>query len=156
MSKISDKGASHHERPLSIRWRRYYDQMTHDANDQHPVDIAVDKCLGATVTRAQIVRLQERLLAKLGSETAPYLELESLLNEYQREREKCFFDLGYEYGVVESQARTKRAEMRVPREAEILSQELRAQILKARVPAIETMLVLLESAWALAVEQRNG
>jgi hypothetical protein len=155
MSKISDKGASHHPGRFSVRWCRYYDQIPRVADDRHPVDLAVDKCLGDSVTRARIVHLQQRVLSTLGAESGVYLELESTVNERQREREKCFFDLGYEHGATEIHAQTKLGSLRLSRESEAFGNELRGRIVRANIPSIETLLVLLECIWRMVATQRE-
>lgn len=154
MVKISDKGASHHPGRSSVRWRRYYDEIQRVAEDRHPVDLAVDKCLRDSVARVKIVRLQERVVAALGPECHTYMELESLMNDSQREREKCFFDLGYEHGAVEKQAELKLNVTKLSAQAEAFGKELRGRIINTNVPATEAILVLLECVWRMAVAQR--
>ena len=117
--------------------------------------MAVDGCLGDSVTRAQILRRQERLLAALGNETALYLDLEATINEHQREREKCFFDLGYEHGSVERLAEVRRGALNLSMDADALSKEIRGQLVHTKVPSAEAIVVLLECVWALVQSQRE-
>jgi hypothetical protein len=155
MNKVSDKGASHHPGRFAVRWRRYYDQIHRGPNDQHPVDEAVEKCLGNVTTRAKIVRLQERVSAAMGADASTFLELESLQTETQREREKCFFDLGYEHGSVEAQAKAKLGSVGLSRESEAFGREVRTRIVNANLPASEAIVVLLECVWRMADGQRR-
>ena len=156
MSKISDKGASHHPGRFSVRWRRHYDPIPRVVDDRHPVDIAVDKYLGDSVTRARIVQLQERVVSALGSESGSYLELESLVNERQREREKCFFDLGFEHGAAEKQAEVRLAALKLSRASETFGREIRRHIIDMSIPSTEALLVLLECVWRIAAAQRTS
>lgn len=155
MNKISDKGASHHPGRFAFRWRRHYDQIVQGCDDRHPVDVAVEGCMNDSVARARIVRQQELLLAALGKESALYLDLEATINEHQREREKCFFDLGYEYGSIERLAEARRGVLNLSLDADALSNAIRGQLIHTKAPSVDAIVVLLECVWALVQSQRE-
>ena len=155
MVKISDKGVPHHPGRFSVRWQRHYDRIPHGADDRHPVDMAVDGCMDDNVTKAQIVRQQERLLSVLGKETALYLDLEATINEHRRERERCFFDLGYEHGSIERLAQMRRGILSLSTDADALAREVRGHLIHTKAPSAEAILVLLECVWALMRNQQE-
>jgi len=98
-------------------------------------------------------QLKTNLLKALGSDSKSFLELEALSNDERREREEAYFNLGYEYGATSIRHRVMRqmAGRAWPNRLEHVAVRLRDEVLQAGLSSSETLLVLAESLWVLAV-----
>jgi hypothetical protein len=115
MSKISGRGAGHHTGRPSPHIRSPFDRIPRASDGRHPVDVAVDKRLGDRVRRKWIVKLQDRIMVVLGSHSGLLLKLESMINEQQRDRERCYFVIGYEHGATEAHASSRGGAVAIER-----------------------------------------
>jgi hypothetical protein len=125
-----------------------FDRIPRDSNGQHPVDVDVDKQLRNRVRQRWIIKLQDRIIQLTGVHSRLFLKLESMLAEEGRERERCYFNVGYELG--RSAAREDNGRRRPHQErAAILVNELRAKAHKEGIPPRELMNELLRCALSI-------
>ncbi len=153
VSKISGDGPKDHARRPFRRMGSPFERISRAPDGRHPVDIAVDNRLSHGARRKWIVKLQDRIMVVLGSHSGLFLKLERMLNEQQRDREKCFFDVGYEYG--ETEANAGGGEASPSNRVELLARALRERILQENIPANEITVALLQCALAVAKSQRS-
>jgi hypothetical protein len=125
----------------------HFERISRAPDGRHPVDVAVDKRLSGGVRRKWIVKLQDRIMVVLGSHSSLFLKLDRMLTEQQRDREKCFFDVGYEYG--ETEANAGGGESGMPERVERLVRTLRERILQENMPANEVTVALLRCTLAV-------
>ncbi|MGE5785256.1 MAG: hypothetical protein ACM3ZE_11730 [Myxococcales bacterium] len=155
MSKLSDAGARHQWRHPSVHSLSSFDRIPRGHNDRHPVEIAVDNRIGDRVRRKWIVRLQNRILALLGPNSGVYMKLEAMLNEQALDRERNFFNVGYEYGMAEH---TVAGQMRLQRplsRAEQLVRDLLRQAFDEQISRKEVVAALLRCALSIVDSSRN-
>jgi hypothetical protein len=150
-SKISGDGPKDQARRSFQRLGSPFERISRAPDGRHPVDIAVDKRLSHGARRKWIIKLQDRIMVVMGSHAGLFLKLERMLNEQQRDREKCFFDVGYEYGQTDANAGEASTSNRV----EMLARALRERILQENIPANEVTVALLQCALAVAKSQRS-
>jgi len=79
-----------------------------------------------------------------------------MLNEQQRDRERCYFAIGYEHGATEAHAASRGGAEEPPSKAELLARALRERILEENIPANESTVALLQCALAFTESQRTG
>lgn len=157
MSKISGRGAGHHNGHPTPRSRSPFDRIPRGQDGRHPVDIAVDSRLGDRVRRKWIVKLQERIMVVLGSHSGLLLKLESMMNEQQRDRERCYFVVGYEHGATEAHASSRcGGAAQPPTRVDLLARALRERILLENIPANEATVALLQCALAFTESQQTA
>jgi hypothetical protein len=155
MEKMSGHGAGHHAKRNSMRGISPFERIPRVTDDRHPIDIAVENRLGDRVRQKWIVKLQERIIELLGAHSGLFLKLEARLNEQQRDRERCYFNIGYEHGVVDTHALARSGLPPVPPRAETLARSVQELMLQANLPAVEAILALLQCAWAMAETHRT-
>jgi hypothetical protein len=119
--------------------------MEHPIEEGHPIDNAVARRVRHVAQRKQLLRLQDRVLARLGEERKPFLELEELRGCVSAEREEAYFNLGYEHGLADERARDRRG----AESALAVATELRERIIQAQLSPREAALGLLECLWAI-------
>jgi hypothetical protein len=122
----------------------------------HPVDMAVEARLRHSALRKRMSELRARVVAAILDPRA-YLELEELSTDERRDREEAFFNLGYEYGASDVRHRVVRQMTGtiVAGRLEHVASRLRDEIFQAKLSRDETLLLLVESLWMLALPSRR-
>ena len=127
--------------------------MTRPVHDEHPVDVLVAQRVEHDERDKAIVRLQGQVMRGLGAGSGTYLALEKLMSEQSTEREKAYFDVGYEYGLGEGLVRARRGDSTLSEAADAFGRELRQAIVERDLPPLHMLQVLLECAWLVAREE---
>lgn len=126
-----------------------YERVMHDLEEQHPVEVMMAIRLPQTALKESIREAGDEIGDALGDKEALWLELESLLNQRQAEREEAHFDIGYEFGFAagraEALAQLSPSANDGTRE---LAELLRVTAKRSPLPAHATVAALLETAWA--------
>lgn len=122
--------------------------MEHPTEEGHPIDSAVARRVRHVAQRKQLLRLQDRVLARLGDDRKPFLELEELRGCVSAEREEAYFNLGYEHGLADERARDRRG----TEKALAVAIEIRERIVQAQLPPQQAALGLLECLWAVVAD----
>lgn len=148
MSKLSDAGAQHQSRRPSARGLSPFDRIPMGSDDRHPVDVAVEHRIGDRVRRKWIVKLQSRLVTLLGQHSGVFLKLETIMNEQSRDRERCYFNVGYEHGSAEAFARSRRRLQSHGRAEELVTEFLQRSF-REELPKHEVTAALLGCALSL-------
>lgn len=144
---------------MSIRISNFshYARIENVQGEEHSVDSIIARRLPQKKLRCRINKATENLLKILGNQKTLWLQLEELLNEYCAHREHAYFDLGYEHGLTAGRAEALRAigktgvrnfPTRVSRD---LADHLRDIAVQSGLSMPLTMVVLLETAWAIAL-----
>ena len=134
--------------------RSYFKDLARGDEPEHPVDVALEGRLPQAQLLRRIRSLGNRLLTSLGEHRSLWLTLESLLVEYHANRGETYFDLGYEHGAAAARAEAK--ERGVLSKAErALATHLRNLVVQSELRARERLLVLLDTAWALARDEEH-
>ena len=154
MSKLSKQQPTHQKKSRAARARNYYREMERPPEDGNPIDAAVKRLVPQKGVQKRIVRLQEQVQAKLGKDTQPFLDLETLRNDVGDEREEVYFNLGYEHGHTAASTRARKG-LALSKETEELARDILERTVQAQLPPIETMLALLDTLWAVAVTERG-
>jgi hypothetical protein len=102
MNKVSIRPEGHNRKAAG---RNHYEALRRPDLERHPVDTAVEARLFHRAVRRRVIQLQERIKSALGNDVQPLLQLDALLNDERAEREEAYFNVGYEYGAVESTTR---------------------------------------------------
>jgi hypothetical protein len=149
MSKISKR------RQARRRARRgdYYSKMRRDPDEASPVDLAVERRLRHAAQRRHIRRMMEKLLNELGGSSKTLVELQDLVADVQTERERTYFNIGFEQGVAAALARS-RLEPVLGKAAADLATELREQVVHAGLSEPQVTLALVDVLWAVAAARR--
>jgi hypothetical protein len=121
--------------------------MEHPTEEGHPIDNAVAQRVRHVAARKQLLRLQDRILARLEDDRKPFLDLEELRGCVSAEREEAYFNLGYEHGLADERARGRRGQEKTL----ALATEIRERVVQAPLPPRQAVLGLLECLWALVV-----
>lgn len=129
---------------------RAYEDMDGDANEEHPVDVLVDRRLDHAALRRRIRAATDRLMEALGEEQDLWLRLEELLGEQRLDREAAYFDIGYEHGRAAGRAEALAdGRPRASTAYRELARRVREAAVNASLPPGQTASALLEVAWAL-------
>jgi hypothetical protein len=150
MSKVSIRPEGHNRKPAG---RSHYEALRRLDLEKHPVDTAVEARLYHRAVRRRVVQLQERIKVALGADVQPFLQLDALLNDERAEREEAYFNVGYEYGAnaVRHRVLSEMARRAWPKRLDVVAAHLRDEVMQAGLSSSETLLVLVESLWVLAV-----
>lgn len=155
MSKISGVSPGHHNRP-QLRAVPPFDRLVAGPDGRNPVDVAVESRVGNQVRQKWIIKFQDRILELLGKNHANlYLKLEAKLNEQSRDRERCFYNVGFEHGVAEGAAASEKRLQGPPSLSELLVRDLLQRIIEEQVPANEVTAALLRGALSI-VDSSQG
>ena len=130
----------------------YFKDLARGDEPEHPVDKALERRLPQARLLRRIRSLGSRLLTSLGERRSLWLTLESLLVEYHAHRGETYFDLGYEHGTAAAHAEAKGRGV-LSKAGLALATHLRNLLVQSELPARERLLVLLDTAWALAREE---
>jgi len=122
--------------------------MEHPTEEGHPIDSAVARRVRHVAQRKQLLRLQDRVLARLGDDRKPFLDLEELRGCVSAEREEAYFNLGYEHGLADERARDRRG----TEKALAAATEIRERIVQAQLAPQQAALSLLECLWAVLAD----
>jgi hypothetical protein len=149
MSKVSVRPRRHNLEGL----RNHYETLRRPDEEFHPVDKAVEARLHHGAVRRRLRQLQTLVMKALGAKSNSFLQFEALSNDERREREEAYFNLGYEYGATSVRHRVMRQMVgrTWPERLEHVATRLRDEVLQAGLSSSETLLVLAESLWVLAV-----
>ena len=129
-----------------------YAALGRERDDEHPVDLALERLAPLRELRARIRDAARRLAKALGERREPWLEVEALLNDYRVAREEACFDLGFEHGLAAGRAQAlRRTASPQDREALALADRIRDEALLAGLPAAAVVTALLKAAWALVL-----
>ena len=152
MSKVSIRPEGHNRKAVG---QSHYEALRRPDLESHPVDTAVQARLHHRAVRRRVRLLQEQIMRALGSDTKPFLQLDALVNDERAEREEAYFNVGYEYGSNAVRHRVLReiAGRVWPKRLEHVAAHLRDEVLQAGLSSSETLLVLVESLWVLAVRE---
>ena len=84
-----------------------------------------------------------------------FLQLDTLLNDERAEREEAYFNVGYEYGAnaVRHRVLSEMARRVWPKRLDVVAAHFRDEVMQAGLSSAETLLVLVESLWVLAVRE---
>jgi hypothetical protein len=136
---------------------RYYEELRRPDLEFHPVDTAVEARLFHRAVRRRIQHLQDRVISALGSDTKAFLQLDALLHDERREREEAYFDVGYEYGANAVRHRVLREMARGvwSERLERVAAYVHDEVTQVGLTPSETLLVLVESLWVLAVRRQD-
>ena len=150
MSKVSIRPGGHNRKPDG---RSHDEALRRPDLEKHPVDTAVEARLFHRAVRRRAVQLQERITRALGADALSFLQLDALLGDERAEREEAYFNAGYEHGANAVRHRVLREMARGawPERLEQVSAHLRDEVMQAGLTSSETLLVLVESLWVLAV-----
>ena len=150
MSKVSIRPEGHNRKPVG---RSHYEALRRADLERHPVDMAVEARLYHRAVRRRVIQLQERIKSALGTDAHSFLQLDSLLNDERAEREEAYFNIGYEYGAnaVRHRVLSEMAQRAWPKRLDVVAARLRDEVMQAGLSSAETLLVLVESLWVLAV-----
>ena len=132
--------------------RSYFKQLARGDEPEHPVDVALEHRLPQVRLLRRIRSLGNRLLTSLGERRSLWLTLEPLLVEYHANRGETYFDLGYEHGAAAARVEAKGRGV-LSKAGRTLATQLRNLAVQSELPARERLLVLLETAWALARDE---
>jgi hypothetical protein len=149
MSKISKRGQTRHR----ARRGDYYSKMRRDQDETSPVDQAVERRLRHAAQRRHIRRLMEKLVNELGGSSKTLVELEALVADVQTERERVYFNIGFEQGVAAALARS-RLEPVLDKVAVQLATDLRERVVHAGLSEPQVTLALVDVLWAVAAARR--
>ncbi len=151
MTKVSIRPRKLNRKSLA---RNHYEALRRPELEIHPVDAAVSARLRHGAVRRQVTRLQSLVLKALGADVTPFMQLETLWNDERREREEAFFNVGFEYGSrhVRHRVLQEMAPRPWPERLEHVAARLHDEVLQAGLSSSETLLVLAESLWVLAVK----
>ena len=155
VSKIPSNEALHHKRYPCAYGLTHFERIPRGSDGRHPVDVAVDDRIGDRVRQRWIVKLQNRIIELLGPHFRLYLGLETKIKDQCRDRERCYFNVGYEYGAAATRAAIKQAPKRSQQRAELLVTEFHTRLVQDRIPANEVTAALLQCALEL-VESHAG
>ena len=139
VSKISSDEALHQKSQPSAYGLTHFERIPRDSDGRHPVDVAVDN----------------RIIELLGPHSRLYLGLETKINDQCRDRERCYFNVGYEYGAAATRASLRQAPKPSQQRAELLVTEFQTRLLQDRIPTNEVTAALLQCALEL-VESHRG
>jgi hypothetical protein len=155
MSKVSIRPEGHNRKAVG---RSHYAALRRDDLERHPADTAVEARLYHRAVRRRVVQLQERIKNALGTDAPSFLQLDALLNDERAEREEAYFNVGYEYGANAVRHRVLREMVRRawPARLEQVAAHLRDEVMQAGLSSSETLLVLAESLWVLAVRSPSS
>jgi hypothetical protein len=155
MSRVSIRPEGHNRKAGG---RSHYHSLRRDDLEKHPVDTAVEACLHHRAVRRRVVELQDRVKRALGSDVQPLLQLDALQNDERAEREEAYFNVGYEYGANAVRHRVLRemAGRAWPARLEHVAARFRDEIMETGLSSSETLLVLVESLWVLAVRSPSS
>lgn len=149
LSKISSNDTSHQKRHPPGYGLTHFERIPRGSDGLHPADVAVENRIGDRVRQRWIVKMQDRLIELLGPHAQLYLGLEAKMNTRSRDRERCYFNVGYEYGVAATRASLRPSPRQSQRPAELLVTELHSRLLQDRIPASEVTAALLRCALSL-------
>jgi hypothetical protein len=152
MSKVSIRPEGHNRKPVG---RNHYEALRRTDLEKHPVDTAVEARLYHRAVRRRVVQLEERIKGALGAEAHSFLQLDALLNDERAEREEAYFNVGYEYGAnaVRHRVLSEMARRVWPKRLDVVAAHFRDEVMQAGLSSAETLLVLVESLWVLAVRE---
>jgi hypothetical protein len=131
----------------------HFERISRGSDGLHPADVAVDNRVGDRVRQRWIIKMQDRLIELLGPHSQLYLGLEAKINSRSRDRERCYFNVGYEYGVAATRASLRPSTRQPQGPAELLVTELQARLLQDRIPVSEVTAALLHCALSLVESQ---
>ncbi|MGE5785441.1 MAG: hypothetical protein ACM3ZE_12655 [Myxococcales bacterium] len=155
MSKLSDAGARHQWRHSSVDSLSPFERIPRGHNDRHPVEIAVDNRIGDRVRRKWIVRLQNQIVAFLGPNSGVFMKLDAMLNEQALDRERNFFNVGYEYGKADGTVAGQKGLQRPLSRAEQLVRDLLRQAFDEQISRKELVAALLRCALSIVDSSRS-
>lgn len=129
---------------------RAYEDMDGEADEEHPVDVLVDRRLDHAALRRRIRAATDRLVEALGEEHDLWLRLEEMLGEQRLDREAAYFDVGYQHGRAAGRAEALADGMpRASTAYQDLARRIREAVVNASLPPGQATSALLEAAWAL-------
>lgn len=147
-------GAKKQHRPKTTapQLGRSYREMGSEAEEEHPIDAAVERRLDHGDLRHQIRAATDRLMEALGEEQHLWLRLEELLAEYRHDREEAYFDIGYEHGRAAGRAEGLAAgQLRAAPGYRSLAQHVRETAVNSGLLPDLATAALIEAAWVLAL-----
>jgi hypothetical protein len=149
MGKIPGKGDAHQTQRPPSGGLSPFDRIPRDSEGRHPVDVEVEHRLKDRVRRQWIVKLQDRIIELTGTHSRLFLKLDNMLDEQRRDRERCYFNAGYEHG--QSAARDNSVRPNSPQQerARLLLREFKAQATKDGIPSRDVVVAMLRDAAAM-------
>ncbi len=105
----------------------------------------MERRLEHQAVRKHLIRLQNQILDRLGDDKQPFFDLEDLRNCMGSEREQAYFDLGYEHGIADELARSRRG----AKKPLALAEEVRERLVQADLPPRQAALGLIECLWVV-------
>ncbi|HEY5960499.1 MAG TPA: hypothetical protein VIV60_28295, partial [Polyangiaceae bacterium] len=96
-----------------------------------------------------IIKLQDRIIELTGAHSRLFLKLDSMLDEQRRDRERCYFNAGYERG--RAAARDNNMSARSPQQerAALMLREFKAQAVRNGVSPKDVTVAMLRDALAM-------
>ena len=75
-----------------------YDALAPEIVEEHPIDRMIERHSPQKGLRRRMRRATDRLASLLGDRRQAWLTVEKLWNDYRFDRERAYFDVGYEQG----------------------------------------------------------
>lgn len=145
----------HRRKTTAPRAGRSYRNMGNEAEEEHPIDVAVERRLDHGDLRRQIRAATDHLMEALGDEAHLWLRLEELLAEYRHDREEAYFDIGYEHSRAAGRAEgLAEGRVRAAPGYRSLAQRVREAAVNSDLPPDQATAALIEAAWALVLGPR--
>jgi hypothetical protein len=133
----------------------YWETLGQSPYGDHPVDTLVRKRCPLPELEKTIREVTDALVEALGRRSGLWLELEQNLNALRTERQEAYFDLGFEHGHADGEARALRWLLKDDPGGEYhtLARDLLSRTITADLPKHLKLTALLEIAWALAARR---
>lgn len=115
-------------------------------DDDHPIDVAVKRRVHHETAHKQLVRLQKEVEIQL-RDRKPFIDLETLRNNLEIDKQEAYFNVGYEHGLAEGIARANP--FTCSEKGKQLARDVRALAVQAQLDPGEVLSALLECLGAV-------
>ena len=138
---------------MAPRRHNPFREMDDNTGEAHPLDLVARSRMPEGLEN-DIRVASKKLLAALGNQQQPWLDLEALLNEQRQAYGEILYNLGFEHGFTAGNAEAFSRLRSEPNVGEYLtlSSSLRKKALLSQLSPGLRVAALLEAAWALAFQ----
>lgn len=112
------------------------------------MDIEVESRLNDRVRRKWIIKLQERIIELTGVHSRLFMKLDSMLDEQRRDRERHYFNVGYELGRAAACNDGGRPSSPQQERAALLLREFKTMTARDGIPSKDVTVALLRDVLA--------